>query len=264
LRLRFLLCLLTYFAVTDAAFGQIHGLKPGQYDFSGEIQFCLKDDGTWYGTTSAVTGHWINAPVSGVVGVIFGNYGEDIGQYNGYGNMVFINTVRFDYTSWWDWHDDMSYQHFGGGGRLSFLQAKCDPPSKKRPPKPDERFRTVRPDAGPLIPGQYLLAGSQKVCLKSDGTWYGIRYPFSGNWIGYQSTGILGTLYGNYRGKNRHDYQGFGNVVVLVTQQAHQKNSSAAWLDWHDSGSYQSFEGNMTFTFQRTNCAPPRYENASR
>jgi hypothetical protein len=239
-------------------------LKPGQYELSPEESICLKDDATWYGVNYVASGMWINGPVNGVTGVIFGNYGEEDGQYNGYGNVAVIVNTRFGYSDWWDWHDDFSYQFFEGNFSLVFEKTTCDPPATKRLPgrrahapwMPHRDAPTSSPDDGALTPGQYLLAGKQKICLKGDGTWYGInKTPYSGQWLTPPNDTIEGVLYGNY-GENLGKYQGFGNVVILVTRQAHETADTANWLDWRDNLSHTTFTGDASFSFVRAKCAP--------
>src|SRR4051812_15909263 len=69
--------LLVQFCLTQVAAGAgLKPLKPGQYNIGDIQQICLKDDGTWYGTTFNFGGHWVNFPATldRVVGAIYGNY----------------------------------------------------------------------------------------------------------------------------------------------------------------------------------------------
>jgi hypothetical protein len=243
-------------------------LKPGQYDLNDHQFICLKDDGTWYGINYTAKGQWANPGIKGVVSVIYGNYGAEEGQYKGYGNVALIATTRFGFTDWWDWHDDNTYQFFEEGIGFPFEKAKCDPPTEsskhetasRAPWMPHRSMQSSLPDDNALVPGQYLLAGTQKVCLKDDGTWYGDKkHPYSGQWSTPAGEGFVGILYGNY-GESLGKYQGFGNTVILVTRQTHQKANFANWLDWRDNLGHTTFTGETTFTFERTQCAPPGVE----
>ena len=124
-----LLCLSSVEAAPRAS------LSPGQYSIGDIQQICLKNDGTWYGTTFNFAGSWINKPpnISDVTGVIFGNY-----RLAGIRGKAFANTAvtvsrlrrnenRLS-ADWFDWFDDLSYRNYVTALLVTRVGDNCDPP----------------------------------------------------------------------------------------------------------------------------------------
>jgi len=113
----------------------------------------------------------------------------------------------------------------------------------------------------PLKPGQYEIGANptiQQICLKSDGTWYGTTFNFSGYWINNPPniSRIWAAIYGNYQIQG-HDYNGYGNSAITVSKPPHDQNLAADWYDWLDDSSYKAFLTGEFFLLVKKNCDPP-------
>jgi hypothetical protein len=109
--------------------GASHPIKPGQWTIGHIQDICLKDDGTWYGTTFNMSGRWVVDPVVRIHAAIYGNYQIQGHDYTGYGNTsISIQKLGEDFEAYWyDWFDDLSYGYFND---FPFIREKsnCDPP----------------------------------------------------------------------------------------------------------------------------------------
>src|SRR6185312_13452513 len=88
-----------------------------------------------------------------------------------------------------------------------------------------------------LAPGDYLVGNGvpavQRICLKSDGTWYGELFNFGGYWINDPSNiHDSAAIYGAYSVQGR--YGGYGNDTITVLVDG----GGAFWYDWLDDNSY--------------------------
>ncbi len=131
------LVLCSSFLCSDAFAQALKPLKTGQYEVgldSGIQQICLKNDGTWYGTTFNFSGHWINFPqnISRVVGAIYGNYNVQGLSGNANDAITISRPVHSQELNadWYDWYDDFSYEAYVTGLDFELVNKKCDPPFK--------------------------------------------------------------------------------------------------------------------------------------
>ena len=103
--------------------------------------------------------------------------------------------------------------------------------------------------AAGVNPGQYVLGGFRGICLKSDGTWYGTDYHFSGHWKNAPGADDRAALYGNYQYVGA--YYGYMNNTITIEQ------ATADWYDYSDDGVYQTFLSAVTFAHVKRRCDPP-------
>lgn len=113
----------------------------------------------------------------------------------------------------------------------------------------------------PLKVGQYKVGINptiQEICLKSDGTWYGTSFNFGGHWINYPAniSRVVAATYGGYQVQG-HEYDGYGNTVITISDPAHSPDLVADWYDWFDDFSYQMYLTGLGFVFEKKNCDPP-------
>ncbi|HSC17418.1 MAG TPA: hypothetical protein VLC74_00745 [Rhizomicrobium sp.] len=108
------------------------GIGPGQYSLGAGLEVvCLKDDGTWYGTTFNFGGHWTkNLPSTRVKAELHGGYAIQGHDYQGYGNTAI--TVKKagggqTFIDWFDWFDDLSYQAMIPDAGINLVKSDCDP-----------------------------------------------------------------------------------------------------------------------------------------
>jgi len=116
---------------------------------------------------------------------------------------------------------------------------------------------TAPAQAEGLKPGEYFLETNvvQPICLKEDGTWYGVNFNFGGHWQNNPANlQDMAAIYGNYA-MDGHDYDGFGNDTITVT--TFKKFPSAFWYDWLDDNSYAQGGGEVLFVFAKHQCDPP-------
>ena len=102
---------------------------------------------------------------------------------------------------------------------------------------------------GVVNPGQYVLGGFRGICLKSDGTWYGTDYHFSGHWINKPGADDRAALFGNYQYVG--SYYGYMNDTITI------EGATADWYDYSDDGVYQTFLSAVTFAHVKRRCDPP-------
>lgn len=96
--------------------------------------------------------------------------------------------------------------------------------------------------ASALTAGSYNVQGVQRICVRSNGTWYGESF---GPWGGLYTTGPSGqiALFGNYRG-------GLGNDSFVIA------SGSSQWTEWNDSQRFSKFLVGA-FTRVKATCTPP-------
>lgn len=106
-------------------------------------------------------------------------------------------------------------------------------------------------EARDLQPGQYSLGGLQSICLKSDGTWYGTTFNFSGMWFSdFGKVAAAAAIHGNYQIK-RSGYFGYGNDTLTIKKAS--GTLTADWHDWFDDESYENFAA-VPFTLEKKTC----------
>jgi hypothetical protein len=114
------------------------GFKSGQYELGEPTvqEICLKDGGTWFGTTFNFSGQWIRYPESDprIYAAIFGNYGIEGHKYKGFANdTITIGIFRKNHepasADWYDWYDDQSLWNVINRS-VTFVKSDCDPPFK--------------------------------------------------------------------------------------------------------------------------------------
>ena len=119
--------------------GAIKPLKAGQYEIGSNPviqEICLKDDGTWYGTTFNFNGHWVNHPfnLSRVAAAIYGSYQVQGHNENGFGNSARTSSKPTHspeaMVDWYDWFDDLSHSTYLTAIGVAYLNKKCAPPFK--------------------------------------------------------------------------------------------------------------------------------------
>ncbi|HSC18004.1 MAG TPA: hypothetical protein VLC74_03730 [Rhizomicrobium sp.] len=113
----------------------------------------------------------------------------------------------------------------------------------------------------PLNPGQYQIGANpaiQEICLKKDGTWYGTTFNFGGYWINNPQNvdGIWAAIYGNYQVQG-HEYEGYGNSTITITNPPHNHLFAADWYDWLDDFSYKTFLADYIFIKVKRDCDAP-------
>ena len=115
---------------------------------------------------------------------------------------------------------------------------------------PGRRICVGEPSAGGNPrPGQWTLAGSgvsQGICIQSGGSCTGPRLSAGlAEYRGWQKQ----ILYGNY-------VSGEGNDAIEVLGPPASAGASD-WTEWRDDLSFQNFLADVTWTYQKSRCAPP-------
>jgi len=98
--------------------------------------------------------------------------------------------------------------------------------------------------------GQYTLTGSQTICVKKNGTWYGTTYNFGGTWLNAVGPANA-VLHGNYALKT-DTYDGYGNTTLTI-KKMREGVLSADWYDWFDDFTYKNFE-TVSLVFDKKSC----------
>ena len=106
-------------------------VHPGQWGLSTFQQICLKDDGTWYGTTFNFDGTWTTQFVPDISAAMVSNYNvhAEAGVEHANDTITVTKSGTAFFVSWYDWYDDLSYGTFLVGN-FTFLKGNCDPPFK--------------------------------------------------------------------------------------------------------------------------------------
>ena len=106
-----------------------------------------------------------------------------------------------------------------------------------------------------INPGEYEITGGYPyICLKSDGTWYGVSFNISGRWINDPSSlHDKAVIFGNYAVNGSGS--GYGNDTMTII---HTGDGLAVdWYDWYDDLSYQNFFGADGFVLVKRTCDAP-------